>query len=87
MWYKHAEAVVYHNSYFGDHLLSMTYGVYFNCFGNESSLSHCRTSSTSCNFANTAGVFCKGDEITGMVMYMVYEITTKFPWIRVFHRY
>ena len=69
MCYKHVEAVVYHNSYFGDHQL--TYGVYFNCFGNESSLYYCQTSSTSCDFANAAGVFCRGDEITGTAIILL----------------
>ena len=78
MRYKHIEAVAYYNSYFGDHPL--TYGAYFNCFGNESSLSNCQTSSTSCNFANTAGVFCRGDVITGTAINM-NMIAAMFSWV------
>ena len=57
------DAVHYLNSYFGDHLFPS--GIYFNCFGNESSLAGCQTFTTSCNFANVAGVYCTGDVITG----------------------
>ena len=63
----HLGANTYSNSYFGDHLFPS--GMYFNCFGNESSLSNCQTStSTSCDFANTAGVYCTGEEITGIIL-------------------
>ena len=57
------DATAYSNSYFGDHLLPA--GMYFRCYGNESSLSTCQSSTTTCDFANTAGVYCAGDVITG----------------------
>ena len=57
----HIGAIGYHN--LGVHPFPST--VYFNCFGNESSLSSCRSSSTSsCRSDNTAGVFCRGEVIT-----------------------
>ena len=41
-------------------------GVYFNCFGNESSLKDCHATGTLlCNSENTAGVQCTGDEVAG----------------------
>ena len=59
-------AIAYSNSYFGHH--SLPSNIYFNCFGNESSLSSCQSSTTTCNFANTAGVYCKGDVISGKLL-------------------
>ena len=69
--YIHActDAVPYLNSYFGDHLFPS--GTYFNCFGNESSLADCQTSTTSCNFDNVAGVYCTGDRITGKELFYI----------------
>jgi hypothetical protein len=41
-------------------------GVYFNCFGNESSLTDCRATGTLlCTFNNTARVRCAGEMVTG----------------------
>ena len=61
----HAGAIAYQNSYFGDRPIHLS--TYYNCFGNESSLSNCRTSSTSScdSVRDAAGVNCKGDVITG----------------------
>ena len=61
----HADAVVYYNSYFGAHPFPL--GMYFNCFGNETSLSSCQSASTSCLSDDVAGVHCKGAVITGAV--------------------
>ena len=60
-------AIGYQNSYFGAHPFpSITY---FSCFGNETSLSNCRSStSSSCRSDNTAGVHCRGEIITGKVI-------------------
>ena len=55
------DAVPYVNSYFGKHKYQS--GQYFNCFGNESSLANCHSStSSSCD---TAGIHCRGEIITG----------------------
>lgn len=59
----HPDAVPYSNSYFGDHLYPSD--MYFNCFGNESSLANCQTVTTSCGFESVAGVCCAGQVITG----------------------
>ena len=57
-------AVNYHNSYFGNHPIPL--GSYFNCYGNESSLSSCQNSTSSCNSVTDAvGVYCTGEVITG----------------------
>ena len=57
----HAGASVYYSS---DHLFPL--GSYFNCFGNETSLSSCQSlTSSSCDSNNAAGVHCRGDVITG----------------------
>ena len=43
-------------------------GVYFNCVGNESSLTDCRAAGTlQCTFNNTARVQCAGEMITGII--------------------
>ena len=43
-------------------------GVYFNCVGNESSLTDCRAAGTLlCTFNNTARVQCAGETVTGTV--------------------
>ena len=65
-----AEVSTYSNSYFGDH--PITYGMYFNCFGNETSLNSCQKSTTTCDFANVAGIYCTGDVVTGTVCMMLY---------------
>ena len=65
-------AIAYPNSYFGHH--SLPSNTYFYCFGNESSLSSCQSSTTTCNFANTAGVYCKGDVISGKVVHKKINI-------------
>ena len=57
----HTGASAYHNSF---HPFPL--GSYYNCFGNESSLSDCRsTSSSSCDRNDAARVYCRGDVITG----------------------
>ena len=60
----HAAAItVPHLSMFHPFLL----GVYFNCFGNESSLADCRATGTLlCNSDNIAGVQCAGEIVAGM---------------------
>ena len=58
-----AEVVVYSQSYFGDHPIPS--GLYFDCFGNETSLNDCQKPTTTCDFANVAGVYCTGNIITG----------------------
>ena len=65
-----AEVRTYSNSYFGDH--PITYGMYFNCFGNETSLNSCQKSTTPCDFANVAGIYCAGDVVAGTVCMMSY---------------
>lgn len=60
-------AIQYSNSYFGAHPFPST--TYFNCFGNETSLSNCQSStstSSQCGSEDAAGVHCKGDVITGI---------------------
>ena len=58
-------AIAYQNSYFGDHLHPSDN--YFSCIGDEFSLSSCMNFTYStCNFANTAGVYCRGDVILGI---------------------
>ena len=43
-------------------------GVYFNCVGNESSLTDCRAAgSLLCTFNNNARVQCAGETVTGTV--------------------
>ena len=62
--FMNPDAVPYQNSYFGDHKYQS--GITFNCFGNESSLASCRSStSSSCDKDNAAGVHCRGEIITG----------------------
>ena len=42
--------------------------VYFNCIGNESSLTDCQATGTlQCTFNNIARVQCAGDMVTGIV--------------------
>lgn len=67
--YYYAEVSTYSQSYFGDHPIPS--GMYFNCFGNETSLSNCQKSTTTCDFANVAGIYCTGDLITG-IHYLAY---------------
>lgn len=71
-----AEVSTYSNSYFGDH--PVTYGMYFNCFGNETSLNRCQKSTTTCDFANVAGIYCIGDVVAGTVCMMLYLSNYKF---------
>ena len=60
----HAGAVRYRSSYFGVHPFQSD--IYFNCFGNESSLSSCQSSTySSCGSEDAAGVHCRGELITG----------------------
>ena len=66
----HADAARYQNSYFGVHPFPSS--VYFNCFGNESVLSSCQSPSTSCRSDDVAGVYCKGDIITGTIIAHTY---------------
>ena len=43
-------------------------GIYFNCIGNESSLTDCRTAGTLlCSFNNIARVRCAGETVTGTI--------------------
>ena len=72
-YYYYSEARTYSNSYFGDH--PIPYGMYFNCFGNETSLNSCQKSATTCDFANVAGIHCTGDVITGMTVLPVLTLT------------
>ena len=62
-------AIQYQNSYFGVHPFQST--IYFNCFGNETSLASCQSSTSSlisrCGIDDVAGVHCKGDTITGIL--------------------
>ena len=59
------DAINYRNSYFGDHKYQSD--VYFNCFGNETSLANCQSStSSSCGSTDAAGVHCRGEVITGI---------------------
>ena len=44
-------------------------GMYFNCSGNETSLNNCQKSTTTCDFADVAGIYCTGDVITGTYMH------------------
>ena len=69
----YTDAIPYQNSYFGTHLFPS--GIYFNCFGNETSLSSCQSSTSSissCGSDDAAGVHCRGDVITGTHVYSVY---------------
>ena len=69
MIYLMPGAIRYLNSYFGVHPFRST--IYFNCFGNETSLASCQssTSSSLCGtIRDTAGVHCKGDTITGIIL-------------------
>ena len=63
--HTYTDAARYQSSYFGAHPFPSS--VYFNCFGNESLLSSCQSTSSSspCNSGYVAGVHCKGDVITG----------------------
>ena len=65
----YTDAIQYQNSYFGTHPFPS--GNYFNCFGNETSLSSCQSSTSessisSCGSDDAAGVHCRGDIITGI---------------------
>ena len=63
-----ADAIRYQNSYFGVHPFQSD--IYFNCFGNESSLSSCQSSTySSCGSEDAAGVYCKGELIIGTLIY------------------
>ena len=57
-------AFPYLDSYIGDH--SLQSGIQFSCLGDETSLADCQTSTTSCNSAKLAGVYCAGNVITGI---------------------
>ena len=62
----YVDPILYYNSYFGVHPFPSD--MYFNCFGNETSLSSCRSTSTLCRSDDVAGVYCKGDIITGIIL-------------------
>ena len=68
--HMHVDAIQYQYSHFGAHLFPL--GSYYNCFGNESSLSGCRSHSSPCRSDDVAGVHCKGDQITG-ILYSIYN--------------
>ena len=76
MHYFMPDAIRYLNSYFGVHPFPST--TYFNCFGNETSLSNCQssTSTSLCGSEDAAGVYCKGDVITGIYIVNYYN----FVW-------
>ena len=65
--YPYIDAARYQSSYFGAHPFPSS--IYFNCFGNESVISNCPSTSLSspCNSGYVAGVHCKGDVITGIL--------------------
>ena len=67
--------VQYQNSYFGAHPFPST--IYFNCFGNETSLAHCLSLTSSSQYVcgtskDAAGVHCKGEVITGINNYCIH---------------
>ena len=68
----HTGASAYRNSF---HPFPL--GSYYNCFGNESSLSDCQsTSSSSCDSNDAARVYCGGDVITGAYVAIACHVYT-----------
>ena len=61
-----------YSAYFGEGINSYVSNFY--CYGNESQLTDCQYSTTTCSRSFTAGVQCLGDVISGQALKLPYYI-------------